>query len=157
MSDEKKLLIDDSCLNFESLCFDELFCQENTAKSEFSRSLTIFILGSVFPDLTFNRKREILQSLIFWADFPAFKPTTSFHDYICAFQTIMESCKLLLVETLRIWGVIPLKMPLHSDTSICAPSDDSSESHSWFLNDVIIAIFQLLCVRKWKTTMMMLV
>lgn len=144
VSDEEKLLIDDSCLNFESLCFDELFCnlrsnnddQENSAKSEFSRPLTIFILGSVFPDLTFNRKREILQSLIFWADFAAFEPTTSFHDYICAFQTIMESCKLLLVETLRIWGVIPLKMPLHSDTSICAPSDDTSESHSWFLNDV---------------------
>lgn len=142
VSDEEKLLIDETCLNFESLCFDELFHnikpnyekQEISEKSNYSRSLTIFILASVFPELTFKRKREILQSLLFWAAFTDFEPTTAFHDYMCAFQNIMESCKLLLSETLRVWGIIPLRVQLHSDTITSAPCG-TSESYSWFLDD----------------------
>lgn len=145
VSDEEKLLIDEPCLNFESLCFNELFQnirpnnekqEKILEKSNYRRSLTIFILASVFPELTFKRKREILQSLIFWAAFTDFEPTTAIHDYMCAFQSIMESCKLLLSETLRVWGVIPLRVPLHSDTITSAPCGNTFESHSWFLDDV---------------------
>ncbi|KAL1802510.1 hypothetical protein ACET3Z_031157 [Daucus carota] len=145
VSDEEKLLVDEPCLNFESLCFDELFHNirpnsekqdEMPKKSNYSRSLTIFILASVFPELTFKRKRELLQSLGFWAAFTDCEPTMAFHDYMCAFQRIMERLKSLLSETLRVWGVLPLRVPLHSDTAVFAPCDDTFESQSWFLNDV---------------------
>ncbi|GMP42149.1 hypothetical protein CsSME_00011983 [Camellia sinensis var. sinensis] len=144
VSDEEKLLIDDSCLNFESLCFDELFANirhnnenEGTPSEKvYSRALTIFILASVFPDLSFQRKREILQSLMAWAEFATSEPTTYFHDYLCAFQTVMESCKILLVETSRVHGVIPLNMPMRSDVSTGVLSDNSSESHSTFLDEI---------------------
>ncbi|CAL5380807.1 unnamed protein product [Camellia sinensis] len=144
VSDEEKLLIDDSCLNFESLCFDELFANirhnnenEGTPSEKvYSRALTIFILASVFPDLSFQRKREILQSLMAWAEFATSEPTTYFHDFLCAFQTVMESCKILLVETSRVHGVIPLNMPMHSDVSTGVLSDNSSESHSTFLDEI---------------------
>ncbi|XP_059649038.1 uncharacterized protein LOC132294992 isoform X2 [Cornus florida] len=141
VSDEEKLLTDDSCLNFESLCFDELFTnirqnnenQGSPTEKVHNRALTIFILASVFPDLSFQCKRELLRSLTFWADFATFEPTTSFHDYLCSFQTIMDCCKILLVETSRMLGVIPLKM---HDVSTDEPCDNSSESQSWFLNDI---------------------
>lgn len=128
VSAEEKKLVDDSCLNFEALCFEELFLdirqknesQDLTAGKDCSRALTIFILASVFGDLSFQRRREILQSLILWVDFTSFEPTTSFHDYLCAFQTVLESCKILLVKTLRVFGVCQLQVPhvseLHRNT-----------------------------------------
>ncbi|GFY92110.1 hypothetical protein Acr_08g0005060 [Actinidia rufa] len=136
VSVEEKLLIDDSCVNFESLCFDELFTNirhsnENKGTPQgkiYNGALTIFILASVFPDLSFQRKREILQSLVGWGDFVSSEPTTYFHDYLCAFQTVMESCKILLAETLKVFGLMPLNMHLYSD--------NSSESHYMFLHEV---------------------
>ncbi|PSS24545.1 Protein efr3 like [Actinidia chinensis var. chinensis] len=136
VSVEEKLLIDDSCVNFESLCFDELFTNirhSNENKGTplgkiYNGALTIFILASVFPDLSFQRKREILQSLVGWGDFVSSEPTTYFHDYLCAFQTVMESCKILLAETLKVFGLMPLNMHLYSD--------NSSESHYMFLHEV---------------------
>ncbi|KAJ9680144.1 hypothetical protein PVL29_019433 [Vitis rotundifolia] len=144
VSDEEKLLIDDLCLNFESLCFDELFNnirhkndnRDSPAETVHSRALTIFILASVFPDLSFQRKREILESLIMWADFAVYEPSSSFHNYLCAFRCVMESCKVLLVQTLRVFGIIPLQMTSFSDVSTGTPCDGCSKSYSWFLNDV---------------------
>ncbi|XP_044498072.1 uncharacterized protein LOC123220115 isoform X3 [Mangifera indica] len=143
VSDEEQLLADDSCLNFESLCFNELFInigqrqenQESVAEKGYSRALTIFVLASIFPDLSFQRRREMLQCLALWTDFPRIEPTTSFHDYLCAFQGIMESCKALLVQTLRYLSVIPLQLPQFSDVSTGTPSDNGPELHSWFLDD----------------------
>ena len=144
ISDEERLLVDDSCLNFESLCFDELFNnirqknenQNSSAEKVYSRALTIFILASVFCDLSIQRKREMLQSLIFWAEFTAFEPTTSFHDYLSAFQSVMENCKALLVQNLRALGAIPLQFPPFTDVCSGALSGNSLESQSWFLNDI---------------------
>uniref|UniRef100_A0A6N2NGC7 Uncharacterized protein n=1 Tax=Salix viminalis TaxID=40686 RepID=A0A6N2NGC7_SALVM len=144
VSAEEKKLVDDSCLNFEALCFEELFLdirqknesQDLTAGKDCSRALTIFILASVFGDLSFQRRREILQSLILWVDFTSFEPTTSFHDYICAFQTVLESCKILLVKTLRVFGVCQLQMPHVSDTSTGTLNENRTENHSWFLSEV---------------------
>ncbi|XP_021829953.1 uncharacterized protein LOC110770086 isoform X2 [Prunus avium] len=137
VSDEERSLVDDSCVNFESLCFDELFTnirqganQDNSTEKVYNRGLTIFILASVFPDLSAQRRREMLQSLIFWADFTAFEPTSSFHNYLCAFQSVMESCKLLLVQTLQFFGAIPLELPTEGQ------HESGLESHSWFLSDV---------------------
>uniref|UniRef100_A0A6N2N9G8 Uncharacterized protein n=1 Tax=Salix viminalis TaxID=40686 RepID=A0A6N2N9G8_SALVM len=144
VSAEEKKLVDDSCLNFEALCFEELFLdirqknesQDLTAGKDCSRALTIFILASVFGDLSFQPRREILQSLILWADFTSFEPTTSFHDYLCAFQTVLESCKILLVKTLRVFGVCQLQVPHVSDNSTGTLYDSRTENHSWFLSDV---------------------
>lgn len=138
VSDEERSLVDDSCVNFESLCFDELFNnirqvtnQDDSTAKEYNRGLTIFILASVFPDLSAQRREEILQSLLLWADFTAFEPTSSFQNYLCAFQSVMESCKLLLVKTLEYFGAIPLQLPTDG------PHDSSLESHSsWFLSDL---------------------
>lgn len=144
VSNEEKLLTDGLCLNFESLCFDELFnnirhkndIQESPAERVSSGALTIFILASVFPDLSFQRKREFLQSLILWADFAVYEPSSSFHNYLCAFQCVIESCKALLIQTLRVFGIIPLQMTSFPDVTTSASCDKSSKSYSWFLNDV---------------------
>ncbi|XP_004308651.1 PREDICTED: uncharacterized protein LOC101297198 [Fragaria vesca subsp. vesca] len=137
VSDEERLLVDDSCVNFESLCFDELFNnirpvmnQDDSTAKEYNRGLTIFILASVFPDISAQRRKEILQSLMLWADFTAFEPTSSFHNYLCAFQSVMDSCKLLLIQTLQFFGAIPLQLPTDG------PHDSSLESDSWFLRDL---------------------
>ncbi|KAI3695201.1 hypothetical protein L1987_78191 [Smallanthus sonchifolius] len=111
-------------LDFESSCFDELFSNiSNRSENQvtYFRAPTIFVLASVFPDLSLQRKRELLQSLVFWADFASFEPTTSFHDYLSAFQVVMESCKTLLIERLQVLGIIPF--------------DRNSESNSLFLID----------------------
>ncbi|CAK7341723.1 unnamed protein product [Dovyalis caffra] len=107
-----------------------------TVGKDYSRALTIFILASVFGDLSVQRRREILQSLTLWADFAAFEPTTSFHDYLCAFQTVLESCKVLLVKASRAFGILQLQWPHVSDSSTGTACDSSTEMHSWFLSDV---------------------
>ncbi|CAI9262315.1 unnamed protein product [Lactuca saligna] len=122
-----------SCVEFESLCFYELFINirnQVTPDEQYSRAPTILVLASVFLDLSVKRKQEILQSLVFWADFATFESTNSFHDYLSAFQTVMESCKSLLVKRLQVLGVIPLKMNGES-----CDDNDKSESHSSFLLD----------------------
>ncbi|WCJ27693.1 hypothetical protein M5689_009419 [Euphorbia peplus] len=142
--DEEKTLIDDHCLNFESLCFQELFVvirQKNEngdipAEKEYSKALIIFILASVFTDLSFQRRREILDSLTLWADFTSFEPTTSFHDYLCAFQTVVESCKVLLVQTLKVFGFLPVQLDKICDINEGSFPDRSLEKGSGFLSDI---------------------
>ncbi|GAV65319.1 hypothetical protein CFOL_v3_08834 [Cephalotus follicularis] len=141
-SDEEKLLVNDFCLNFESLCFDELFTnikqknENQDTEKVYNRALTIYILASVFPDLSFQRRREILQSLTLWTDFSAFEPTTYFHEYLCAFQCVMESCKVVLVHTFRYFGLIPLQLPQLPEVSWGTLSDKSAEVQLWFLNEL---------------------
>ncbi|KAJ4721404.1 Galactose-binding domain-like, Armadillo-type fold protein [Melia azedarach] len=143
--DEEKVLADESCLTFESLCFDELLMnirqkkenQDTCVEKVYSRALTVFILASIFPDLSFPRKKEMLESLILWADFTGFEPTTSFHDYLGAFQSLMENCKGLLVQTLRVFGFIPLQLPQFTDMSTGTLCDNSSGLHSVFLSDAL--------------------
>lgn len=143
--DVEKQLTDESCLNFESLCFDELFSNirsrneyQNGPPAKVIRgALTIFVLGSLFPDLSFPRRREILQSLLLWADFATFEPTSSLYDYICAFQNVMESCEFLLVQSLRKNGVlIPEQKPHLSEEKSVVKHNDISSSSSYFQNDV---------------------
>ncbi|KAL3815181.1 hypothetical protein ACJIZ3_016449 [Penstemon smallii] len=139
VSDVEKVLVDESCNNFESLCFGELFnnIRNKDIPTEKGKcpALTIFVLATMLKDLSFQRKTELLQSTILWAEFTSSEGTTLFHDYLCAYQVLMESCKDLLIGTLRVWGIIPLEMPAHYDTSFCT-DDDFSKSSSWFLNDI---------------------
>ncbi|XP_006359177.1 uncharacterized protein [Solanum tuberosum] len=140
-SANENLVSDDSCLNLESLCFDELFDiikdeNHNTPREDgLCRAMPIFVLASVFPDLSLQRKVELLQSSISCADFASCEPTTSFHDYLCAYQAVIRNCRVLLLETLRGWGVIPYAIsPLSEMDS--APCDNRSERHSTFLLDI---------------------
>ncbi|XP_020553359.1 uncharacterized protein LOC105173395 isoform X2 [Sesamum indicum] len=143
VSGEENPPADDSCDNFESLCFNELFNsikyvdknQDTPTEKGKCQALAIYVLATFFGDLSFHRKTELLQSTILWAEFASFEGTNTFHDYICAYQVLMENCRDLLVATSRAWGVIPLKSPLHSDTSICSIGD-YTKSSSWFLNDL---------------------
>lgn len=146
ISEEEKLLADDSCVNFESLCFDELFdnmkkgidSQDHSGAKVHSIALTIFILGSIFPDLSFGRRREILQSLAAWADFPVCEPTTMFHDYLCAFHRVIGSCRYFLVQTLRVLGFVPLhdSQSLDESTGTYFGYSTESKSKSWFFDCV---------------------
>lgn len=139
--DEENSLVDDSCDNFESVCFGELFNnmkygdvnQGIPMEKEKTQALTIYVLASIFGDLSFHRKTELLQSTILWADFASFEDTNSFPDYICAYQVLMENCRDQLIATSKGWGVIPLKISPDSDTSISTIDDFSK---SWFLNDI---------------------
>ncbi|KAF9624480.1 hypothetical protein IFM89_011523 [Coptis chinensis] len=144
ISNDEKLLTDESsCLNFESLCFDELIsilrCRDetliDTSENLYSGALTIFILGAVFTDLSFRRRREILQSLTFWADFTTFEPASSFYDYLSAFLEILESCDFVLMQTLRDFGVpVAVQKPHISSISRTQGLDDNSQFYSCFLD-----------------------
>ncbi|XP_026406256.1 uncharacterized protein LOC113301683 isoform X2 [Papaver somniferum] len=120
-ADEEHIVKDDSsCLNFESVCFDELFCylnngignEDGATERVYRGALTIFILGSIFPDLSFQRKRDILESLILWGGFTKHEPPSALYDYLCAFQKVMDSCRLVLVKTLKDFNLsIPVMNP----------------------------------------------
>lgn len=136
-------LVDNSCLSFESLCFDELFKtigersngEVDSSVNSHGRALTIFILASVFPDLSFQHRRDILQSLLLWVNFTYFEPTSSYRDYICAFQCVMDNCKLLLRQALQVYGAMPLK--LSSDYGVKAFYNADRKSIDWFLHDIL--------------------
>ncbi|XP_057800433.1 uncharacterized protein LOC131015933 isoform X2 [Salvia miltiorrhiza] len=140
---EEDSLVDDSCENFESLCFSELFRNIKSADTNLDtpvekgkcQALTIYVLASVFGNLSFQRKTEFLQSALLWADFASSDGTNSLPDYICAYQALMENCRDLLIATSKVWGIIPLNVSPDSDTSISSV-DGFSEFSSWFLNDI---------------------
>ncbi|PIA33619.1 hypothetical protein AQUCO_04100205v1 [Aquilegia coerulea] len=146
ISDDVKLLEDEStCLNFESLCFNELLknmkyrteYRSDTLEKLPRGALTIFILGAVFPDLSCAKRKEILLSLIFWADFTNFELPSSFHDYLCAFHKIMESCGMVLIQTLQEFGIpISMKSPHITSVSFSQGFDSNSELSSCFLDDI---------------------
>lgn len=134
---------DDSCLNFESLCFSELLGDikeidggQGPAKGNgHHKALTVFVLASVLPDLSFHGKTEILQSSLFCAEFASYEPTTYFHDYLCSYQTLMDGCKSLLIQMMRECGAVPVKKSMESDSNI-ESCDDYSESCAQFLHDI---------------------
>ncbi|PHT60041.1 hypothetical protein CQW23_02404 [Capsicum baccatum] len=141
-SANENFVSDDSCLNLESLCFDEIFDiikeenQSTPREDGLCRAMPIFVLASVFPDLSLQHKVELLQSSISCADFASCEPTTSFLDYLCAYQAVVRNCRGLLLETLRGWGVIPYTTFPSSEMGISAPCDVRSEQQSTFLLDI---------------------
>ncbi|RAL53954.1 hypothetical protein DM860_004425 [Cuscuta australis] len=139
-SDEVSLMTTDGlCLNFESLCFDELLGAIRTENESNSsgrcRALTIFVLASVFPDISSSCKIEFLNASLPSAEFAASEQTMFFHDYLRAYEALMQRCKVLMVELLRLWGIIPCKISQFSDMDMAAKNDDRSE-FSCFLEEV---------------------
>ncbi|XP_020968410.1 uncharacterized protein LOC107617506 isoform X3 [Arachis ipaensis] len=139
-----------SCLNFEELCFNVLFdkikqkneIEGNSDDNGYNVALAIFILASIFPDLSIHYKRDFLQCLLNWANFPDIEPTTSFYDYLSAFQCVMDNCKVLLVNTLKAFGLIPPQLPPFHHANDGDVSDDNSKPKSWFLSDVSNTIIE---------------
>ncbi|XP_078442124.1 uncharacterized protein LOC144711878 isoform X2 [Wolffia australiana] len=104
-----------SSSDLEFLCFGELFSfilqkcikeEDFTGEQMFySRSRVIFILGGIYPDLSFRRKKDLLLSLHEWADFTVSEPTTNFLDHLLAFQRLMNSCIISLAQAFENLGI----------------------------------------------------
>lgn len=131
----EKQLKDFSChLDFE-LSFEELFnsirCikddQDSSGECPFQGALLIFILGTLFPDLSFGRKREALQSLLPWVGFTT-EPTSSFHNYLFAFLKLMDNCAILLIQYLNSFGIsIPVEMIQSPEPTSASSLDGNTE------------------------------
>lgn len=138
-SNEDKHIGGDSCLNFESLCFDEFFAfvrwDENPdcPTKGVNVALIMYVLASVFCDLSLERKRELIQASFQWVNFPAVEPTSTFHDYLCSFQQLLQSCNAFLVENLRQVGLIPMPQP--ADVNVHVVGNNRPESYTWFPDD----------------------
>ncbi|XP_020698245.1 uncharacterized protein LOC110110923 isoform X2 [Dendrobium catenatum] len=112
--DENMLANASSCEDFELLNFEELIdsikhkrdLQNGSGVDKFQGSLMIFILGSLFLDLSLKRKIDILQSLLLWAGFASSEPTSSFFNYLCAFKKVFDSCQMLLEQQLEQFGLV---------------------------------------------------
>lgn len=143
-------LVDDPSFSFESLCFHELFneiskkpeTEHNSSYNSRSRALAMFVLASVFTDLSFKPQRDTLQSFLLWADFTAFEKTATFHDYICSFQCMIDSCKIVLARDLTVFGAIPLQLPNFSGSDSALLCNDSLKKQTWFLHDIVFDIRQ---------------
>ncbi|URE08031.1 hypothetical protein MUK42_34778 [Musa troglodytarum] len=99
--------------NFEEL-FDSIRCEkelnEVTEEKKFQGSLMICIFGHLFPDLSFRRKKEVLESLLLWVDFTTSAPISSIYDYLSAFQKLINSCLIVVAQGLKSFGVnLPLE------------------------------------------------
>ncbi|XP_013443976.2 uncharacterized protein [Medicago truncatula] len=149
VSHDEKLLEGDSCLNFEELCFNVLFSkikqkndtERNPEDKEYNVALGIFILASIFPDLSIQFRRDFLKSLLSLVNFVDSERTTSLYDYLSAFQCVMDNCKLLLVNALTEFGVIPLQLPPFPRVNVGGLSDDDLPN-PWFLSDICHLSFE---------------
>ncbi|KAJ1694277.1 hypothetical protein LUZ63_010975 [Rhynchospora breviuscula] len=109
---EEELSTDPSiCQDFEMIGFEELFdiiCHKTESKAaqgdDTEMPLLIFTLSTLFPDLSFKRQTEILKALLCFADFKS-ADLYSFYSYLCAFQRVIDSCDIVLVESLRLFGI----------------------------------------------------
>lgn len=125
--DEPVLTDELSSNDLESLCFEEIFsfikCKsENnfaTGRS-YNGSRVIFILGGLYPDLSLLRKKEILLSLSEWTDFITLEPTSSFYDYLVAFQCVIDNCATSLAQSLENIGIF---IPIHTS------KEDDDDGH----------------------------
>ncbi|XP_049936727.1 uncharacterized protein LOC116265450 isoform X2 [Nymphaea colorata] len=150
--DEINATDDSSCLDFESLCFDTLLsifkcgtkCQTSAGNKLYRGALMIFLFGALFTDMSVLKRQEVLQSLISWAEFTNFEPTSAFYDYLRAFENVMESCTSILIDTLGAFGIfIAAKKSSLSDKSAASclsvssvhgePYDDTEDAPTYSL------------------------
>ncbi|KAJ1296047.1 hypothetical protein BS78_01G269200 [Paspalum vaginatum] len=114
--------------NFELLCFEELFevvrsgkSSEDTAGEKIQVPLLMFILGSMFPDFSFERRIEILGSLLVWMDCISSDPPSLLCSYLQGLQILIDGCETVLVQNIELLGVSIL-----SATSQSIESSNSS-------------------------------
>lgn len=100
------------CSDFELLCFEELFetiqfgkQSEDTPGNKNQVPFLIFILGSLFPDLSFKRRIEILGSLLVWVDFGSSDPSSLLCSYLQGFQAFIDGCETILVQNIELFGM----------------------------------------------------
>ncbi|KAL6905413.1 hypothetical protein ACP4OV_003014 [Aristida adscensionis] len=100
------------CDDFELLCFDELFeiircgkLSEDTSGHKIRVPLLIFILGSLFPDFSFERRIEILGSFLVSVDFFNSDPPSLLCSHLQGFQTLIDGCEAVLVQNIEILGI----------------------------------------------------
>jgi len=98
--------------NFELLCFEELFelvrCgkdSEDASVYNIQVPLLIFILGSMFPNFSFERRIEMLGSLLVWVDCISSDPPSLLCSYLQSFQTLFDGCETVLVQNIELLGV----------------------------------------------------
>ncbi|OEL13670.1 hypothetical protein BAE44_0025313 [Dichanthelium oligosanthes] len=98
--------------NFELLCFEELFeivsCgkdSEDTSVDKIQVPLLIFILGSMLSDFSFERRIEMLGSLLAWVDCISSDPPSLLCSYLQGFQTLLDGCQTVLVQNIELLGV----------------------------------------------------
>ncbi|XP_066387255.1 LOW QUALITY PROTEIN: uncharacterized protein [Miscanthus floridulus] len=98
--------------NFELLCFEELFeivrCGKDsvdTAEDKIQAPLLIFILGSMFPEFSFERRIEMLGSLLVWIDCISSDPPSLLCSYLQGFQTLLDGCEAVLIQNIELLGV----------------------------------------------------
>ncbi|XP_072956255.1 uncharacterized protein [Typha angustifolia] len=142
MTEDEKLLANGSnTQDFELLNFDELFksmrCKKEpkdvSGENNTQVALVIFILGYLFPDLSLRTKIEILESLLLWVDFTTSEPTSSFHNYLSAFQKVMDSCDVVLERNVKLLGInIPLEREQLSETVSSLNANDNLHFYSNF-------------------------
>ncbi|KAH9298581.1 hypothetical protein KI387_030263, partial [Taxus chinensis] len=126
IASEKFVEDDPSSMNFESLCFDALINQlesgpelkKGTMVNISQGALLIFLAGSVLSDLSISRRRQLMQSLLQWAKFTSFQATTTYYNYLCAFQKVLKGCNSLVQDTLRELGI-----SLMNEHSSCLKTD----------------------------------
>ncbi|XP_039832915.1 uncharacterized protein LOC120693528 isoform X2 [Panicum virgatum] len=98
--------------NFELLCFEELFeivrrgkNSEDASVDKIQVPLLIFILGSMFPDFSFERRIEMLGSFLVWVDCISSDPPSLLCSYLQGFQTLFDGCETVLVQNIELLGV----------------------------------------------------
>lgn len=137
----EQLLEDDlSMMNFESLCFDALINELKSGPEHKNNNipqgaLLIFLAGYLLSDLSIARRMQLLQSLLCWANFTSFQATTTYYNYLCAFQKVFVGCNFLAQDTLRELGVLsmnehPSSFKKYSSTFVC-----SDQSVMWQISE----------------------
>lgn len=128
----ENLLEDDlSMMSFESLCFDALINElksgpEHKNNNISQGALLIFLAGYLLSDLSIMRRRELMQSLLCWANFTSFQATTTYYNYLCAFQKVFAVCSCLAQDTLRELGILLVNEH---------PSDFKKDSSAFICSD----------------------
>lgn len=130
--DEKVLGHITECSDFELLCFEELFkiiqCgkqSEDTTGDKIQAPLLIFILGSLFPDLSFKRRIEILGSLLVWVDCIGSDPPSLLCSYLQGFQTLIDGSEAILVQNIELLGISILSVRNQATESANSSSVDA--------------------------------
>jgi hypothetical protein len=135
-ADEKVMGQITDCSDFELICFEELFeiircCKhpEDAAGDKIQVPLLIFILGSLFPDLSFKRRTEILGSLLVWVDCISSDPPSLLCSYLQGFHTLIDGCVTILVQNIELLGM-----------SILSVKDQSTESSNSLSGDTMMQL-----------------
>ncbi|KAI5080032.1 hypothetical protein GOP47_0005511 [Adiantum capillus-veneris] len=111
-----ELQLEDDCdtVTIESLCADPLMeliqktpeSKNYTSEQKYDGSLLLFLSGAVLCDLSFPKKLQLMHLLRNWANFTAFTETTSYINYLYAFQKIFEACQWILEKALAQEGLL---------------------------------------------------